>query len=446
MFTFTPFVYEWGFLFKMNKTEQLYKQFIASPKITTDTRKDVSESIFFAISGDNFDGNVFAARALKKGANLAVIDNEDFYKGGNYFLVDNTLTALQKLAQLHRANHPLSVIAITGSNGKTTTKELISSVLATAKNIVSTQGNLNNHIGVPLTILNINENTEIAVVEMGANHPGEIEMLCNIARPDTGIITNIGKAHLEGFGNFEGVIAAKNELYTYLKNHQGRVVVNADDPLLMDLSQKMNRFTYGTSNADITGEIIKSSTALSVRWKYEREEHECHTDLFGRYNFYNVLAAIAFGIHQEVPTSAINRAIEEYIPQNNRSQRIETTKNRVILDAYNANPVSMWEAVSSFREYAGGKKSWLILGDMFELGKASPEEHLNMIGKIKESGFERVIFVGPEFYRFRDKNKFIFIHSTKAAAQYLRDHPIENADILVKGSRGMQLEKLLTFL
>lgn len=429
----------------MNKTEQLYKQFIASPKITTDTRKDVSESIFFAISGDNFDGNAFAAKALKKGANLAVIDNRNFYKGENYFLVDDTLTALQKLAQLHRANHPIPVMAITGSNGKTTTKELIASVLATAKNTVSTEGNLNNHIGVPLTILNIKENTEIAVVEMGANHPGEIEKLCHIAWPDMGIITNIGKAHLEGFGNFEGVIAAKNELYTYLINHQGRVVVNADDPLLTGLSRKMNRFTYGRRNADITGEIIKSSPSLTVGWKYGQEEHECQTELFGKYNFYNVLAAIAFGILQEVPASAINRAIEEYVPQNNRSQRIKTTKNRIILDAYNANPVSMREAVSSFREFASGK-SWLILGDMFELGNASREEHLNMIEKIKESGFEQVIFVGPEFYGFRDTNKFIFIHSTEAAAQYLRSHPIENADILVKGSRGMQLEKLLTFL
>lgn len=429
----------------MNRTEELYKIFKESPKISTDSRKDVTGSIFFAISGENFNGNVFAKEALGKGARLAVIDDERYKEDDRFFPVDNSLKALQDLALLHRKSNPVSVMGITGSNGKTTTKELIASVLGASLNIVATRGNLNNQIGLPLTLLNIKKHTELAVVEMGANHPGEIRMLCNIARPDVGLITNIGKAHLEGFGNIEGIVAEKNELYQYIKNHSGTVIVNADDKLLMNLSKGINRFSYGQGGADLNGKMLKSTPDLTVSWRHDHQEHICHTHLFGRYNFYNILAAIATGLYFKVPAPRINNAIGCFIPDNNRSQRVETTKNRIILDAYNANPVSMSEALKSFSEY-GPVNPWLILGDMFELGKTSLEEHENIIRLIETLGFKNVILVGSDFYRLKDKSGFTILASTEEAAGYLKSISIENADILVKGSRGMQLEKLLTYL
>ncbi len=429
----------------MNRTEELYKLFKESLKTSTDSRREVSGSIFFAISGDNFNGNAFAKEALGKGARLAVIDDERYKEDDRFFMVDNTLQALQNLALQHRINNPVPVLGITGSNGKTTTKELIAEVLGTRLNIVATEGNLNNHIGLPLTLLKIRKDTELAVVEMGANHPGEIKTLCNIARPDVGLITNIGKAHLEGFGNIEGIVAEKNKLYQYIKRHSGTLIVNADDKLLMSLSKGISRFTYGQSGAGLNGKILKSTPGLTISWRYGHQENICHTHLFGRYNFYNILAAIATGLYFKIPTIQINKAIGRFVPDNNRSQRIETAKNRIILDAYNANPVSMSEALRSFSEY-GPANPWLILGDMFELGKTSLAEHENMIRLIEELGFKNVILVGSDFYRLKGKSSFTTLASTEEAAGYLKSLSIKNADILVKGSRGMQLEKLLTFL
>ena len=429
----------------MNIIEKLYGYFEQSPKISTDTRKEVSDSIFFAISGDNFNGNAFAKDALRKGARIAVIDDEKYKTGDRFFLVDDTVNTLQQLARYHRERFSVPVVGITGSNGKTTTKELISAILGTTFQTVSTEGNLNNFIGLPLTVLKINKYTEVAVIEMGTNHPGEIKMLCNIARPDVGLITNIGKAHLEGLGHLDGVIAEKSELYKFLKNHSGTVFVNADDQLLMNLSEGMNRITYGRNEADITGEIIKSTPDLTVAWNHNNKEHLIKTRLYGHYNLYNILAAIAVSLHFRVPVTDIHRAVENYIPENNRSQRLKTKKNRIFLDAYNANPVSMTEALKSFREQETNNP-WLIIGDMFELGDASLKEHENIIRLIEKLGFRNVILVGRDFYQLKDKSRFTTLASTEEAAGYLQSAPIENADILIKGSRGMHLETLITYL
>jgi len=429
----------------MDTIEKLYGFFEKYPKISTDTRKDVSDSIFFAIPGENFDGNAFAKEALRKGARMAVIDNEKYKTDDRFFLVDNTVDTLQELALYHRKKHPVPVIGITGSNGKTTTKELTAAILGSTYNIVATQGNLNNFIGLPLTVLNIKKETELAVIELGTNHPGEIEMLCNIAMPDTGIITNIGKAHLEGFGDIHGVIAEKSELYKYLKNHSGTVFVNADDPLLMELSKGMNRFTYGQKDAGLVGKILKSTPDLTLMWEFDDKEYVIKTRLYGYYNLYNILTAIAVGLHFNILPASINRAIENFTPDNNRSQRIKTARNRIFMDAYNANPVSMSEALKSFREQETGNP-WLIIGDMFELGDTSLKEHENIIRLIEELGFRNVILIGKDFYQLKDKSSFATLVSTEKAAEYLQAHQIENADILVKGSRGMQLEKLLSYL
>jgi len=429
----------------MQQISDLYQQYLALGKISTDSRQDVSGSIFFALSGDNFNGNQFAADALKKGALLAVIDQKEFDKGDGYFLVEDTLKALQDLARMHQAKMPAKIIGITGSNGKTTTKELVSAVLATEKQIISTRGNLNNHIGVPLTVLSILPETETAVVEMGANHPGEIALLCDIARPDTGIITNIGKAHLEGFGSFEGVIKAKNELYEFIRSTNGTVLVNEEDPLLMKLSEGISRITYGFHSKLFTSEIQASKPFLTLKWTYENRNYLCPTKLVGKYNAHNVHAAIATGIYFGISPENINRAIKNYQPDNNRSQFLETDNNRIILDAYNANPVSMINALENFIE-SQPENPWLILGDMFELGEASLTEHRNIMEYLKNSGIRNIMLVGKDFHQLNTENDFISFLSTEEAGDYLKSHPIQHADILIKGSRGMQLEKLLKFL
>lgn len=429
----------------MGNIQQLYKYFLQHPIVSTDTRSDVSDSIFFALSGENFNGNRFAEQAIQKGAKLAVIDDKDYFKGDGYFIVEDVLTALQDLARVHREKNKIPLLGITGSNGKTTTKELISAVLSTSKSIISTRGNLNNHIGVPLTILRIKPETEIAVVEMGANHIGEIKLLCTIAQPDAGIITNIGKAHLEGFGSLEGVIEAKSELYQSLKSTDGKAFVNTDDELLLKLSSDLNRLTYGTSNSDITGQVRSLNPFLSLSWNYGNKHFLLDTKLYGKYNFSNVLAAIAVGIFFGIEPEKINKAISLYIPENNRSQQLATATNKIILDAYNANPVSMSEAIKSFSE-AEFVNPVLILGDMFELGKAAPEEHLKVIQQLSSSGFEKVILVGKEFYELRNSGNFVFLQTTKDAKKYLKENSIKNSSILIKGSRGMKLETLLTFL
>lgn len=429
----------------MDYLTSLYQQFKLCGKVSTDTRIDIEGAIFFALSGENFNGNQFASDAIEKGAALAVIDQKDYKTDDRFLLVDNTLQALQDLARHHRSRLKCEFIGITGSNGKTTTKELMANVLSTEKNVSYTQGNLNNHIGVPLTILNISDDTEIAVIEMGANHIGEIDLLCDIARPQTGIITNIGKAHLEGFGSIEGVIQAKSELYNFLRNHGGMAIVNEDDPLLMELSKRLTRITYGLSSELFTTAILASNPFLNFRWTYQDQVFECKTKLYGKYNMDNIRAAIATGLHFGISPENINLAITNYQPDNNRSQLVDTASNKIILDAYNANPVSMLHAIDNFKEFQA-ENPWLLLGDMFELGDNSAEEHENIIHLIQEKGFKNVMLVGKEFFKLRSTNSYLNFKDLKDAENHLIKHPIKNAQILVKGSRGVQLEKLLKFL
>ena len=428
----------------MNNIKELYQHFLLSDGVSTDSRKNVTNKIFFALSGENFNGHKFANDALKKGAQLCVIDDPAYLIEGKFMLVSNVLSTLQELAKYHRRKSSATVLAITGSNGKTTTKELISCVLISSTDIISTQGNYNNHIGVPLTLLNIEPSTKIAVVEMGANHIGEIEKLCELAEPDVGIITNIGKAHLEGFVSFEGVIRAKNELFNYLKNNNGKAIVNSDDALLTKLSKDLPQFTYGTNNANVVGEIIEYIPNVKFSWGMDESIVECNSQLYGKYNFYNIMAAIATGLFFSIPAEKINKAIESFVPENNRSQQIKTKENSVILDAYNANPTSMNEAIISFAEF-NFKNPWLILGDMFELGEYSLPEHQKIVNEVSAAGFENVAIIGIDFYNTKD-HIFLKFKTTNEALIYLSTNRIKNANILIKGSRGMKLEKLLDIL
>ncbi len=426
---------------------KLYELFRKGPaKVSTDSRKDVSGSLFFALSGDKFNGNEFASAALDKGARLAVIDELRFKKDDNYLLVPDVLKALQQLALHHRKMmKDLVVLAITGSNGKTTTKELVAAVLQTGKKIVATQGNLNNHIGVPLTLLSISNDTEVAIVEMGANHPGEIQMLCELAMPQFGLITNIGKAHLEGFGSFEGVIRAKNELYDFLRTTGGTAIVHADDPLLMQLSEGLARFTYGQDSGALKGKPLQTIPALSFSWQHENVRGRCNTHLYGSYNFPNLLAAAAVGRLMGIPAENIDKALSAYLPANNRSQQIETKRNIIFLDAYNANPVSMSLAIKSFGA-AGYNNPCLILGDMFELGKYAQDEHCNILELVEQAGFTNVLLVGKDFYRLRKPGKYLFFEETGQAAAYLQKNAPVQAAVFIKGSRGMHLEDLVKYL
>lgn len=428
----------------MQKIKELYQCFLLSDGVSTDSRKDVTNRIFFALSGNNFDGNKFATDALNKGALLCVVDDVSLIIDDRYFVVPNVLKALQELAKHHRKESSTQVFAITGSNGKTTTKELISRVLDEYTDIIATDGNYNNHIGVPLTILKIKANTSIAVVEMGANHIGEIAKLCEIVQPDVGLITNIGKAHLDGFGSLDGVIIAKNELYNYLRRNNRTAIVNSDDELLTSLSKDITQFTYGTKNADVVGEMIDYKPYVKISWGSNEKLYECNSKLYGKYNFNNLMAAIATSLFFNVPAEIINKTIANYIPQNNRSQQIKTKTNHVIMDAYNANPTSMKEAIVSFTGYEF-KDSWQILGDMFELGDHSMNEHQLIVDMLLKDSAKNIILIGKDFYNTHSHNFLKFI-TTEEAKMYLNDNKIQNASILVKGSRGMELEKLLDVL
>lgn len=414
-------------------------------KVSTDTRQEVKDSVFFALSGENFDGNIFAEDAIAKGAKAVVIDNPDLQLNYAHILVDDVLLALQELAVQHLKSLTAKILAITGSNGKTTTKEIISSVLQSEKNIVATKGNLNNHIGVPLSILNIKEDTEIAIIEMGANHIGEIKRLCEIATPNVGIITNIGKAHLEGFGSFEGVLTAKNELFQAIKSAKGEIILNSDDKLLGDLAIGINSFSYGTTNSDVMGRIIQTNPTLVVEWLWNSKKYLIKSNLYGSYNFPNIMAAIASGLYFGINPVNICRAVEGYKPDNNRSQQLKTKKNKLILDAYNANPVSMANAISSFRDY-GADSPVLILGDMFELGESSRDEHLKVIDILTSMGFDEVYLAGKEFHGLKETNTFKSFATSAELKNYLTNNTLENKNILIKGSRGMKLESLLDIL
>lgn len=426
----------------MNQIENIYRHYRLSGKMTTDSRKVDKNAVFFALKGEHFDGNDFAWETAEKGeASLVVCDRNDIPKHERIIKVDDTLTALQELAVMHRNNMNAKVLSITGTNGKTTTKELVAAVLRQSYRIIHTDGNLNNHLGVPLTLLNIKPDTQIAIVEMGANHPKEIEVLARLARPDYGIITNIGKAHLEGFGGFEGVVKTKNELYCHLREHDGTAFVNIENPLLMQLSSELRRYTYGANTqADYHIDREKCNPYLSVKYK----DQTFQTRLVGDYNFENVAAAIAVGLHFEVPEQKIAAALETYEPSNNRSQVIQTASNRIIMDAYNANPVSMQAALRNFKTICS-ENNLLVLGDMRELGKDSETEHRSILQLIDTLGFKQVFLVGSEFSKLQHHPEYQTFDTVEMLCQHLENHTIRHCDILIKGSRGIRLEKTLPY-
>lgn len=422
---------------------EIYRLFRQHPHICTDSRKVLQGSLFFGLTGDNFDGNLFANQALEKGAAYSVIDNPDRYTGEKTLLVDDVLDALQQLAKDYRNSLNIPVIGITGTNGKTTTKELVYTALNTRFRTHATKGNLNNHIGVPLTLLNISPETEIAIIEMGANHKGEIAALCEIARPTHGIITNIGKAHLEGFGGIDGVIKTKKELYDFLTDNSGTVFVNADDPLLMDLSKNLTQITYGTTGISrYSGAIAETDPFLSLKL-LRPTSIEIQTQLFGSYNFSNVMAAICIAGHFEADLNHVKLALESYVPSMNRSQIVKTAKNTLLLDAYNANPSSMAAALNNFALKSPGTKM-VILGDMFELGDVEEQEHENILKLALSAGFEKTIVVGAAFLKAAKKapEAAMAFSSVSDLKNYLSECPPADKTILIKGSRGMKLETI----
>jgi UDP-N-acetylmuramoyl-tripeptide--D-alanyl-D-alanine ligase len=425
----------------------LYEKFVACKQnITTDTRKITKGCIYFALKGDKFDGNIFAEEALEQGAAYAVVDNPSVVKHDAYILVTDVLNALQQLANHHRKQLNIPIIGITGSNGKTTTKELVHAVLSKKYNTQYTQGNLNNHIGVPLTLLSITPQHEMAVVEMGANHQLEIDMLCRIAEPNFGIITNIGKAHLEGFGGIEGVKKGKSELYKYLKEINGTVFLHGDDAVLADLSKENNKITYGTNKLyDIVGKCNKTSLFVELAWRTRYKATEVKTadfiktNLVGVYNYNNALCAACVGNYFKVEEDLINEALQNYAPTNNRSQLQKTQNNSLILDYYNANPTSMQAAIENFYNMTADAKM-LVLGDMLELGEESISEHQAIINLLHEKKFNDYLLVGPIFSSLQKEKSFV---TSKQAAAFLQAHTIKDKTILIKGSRGIALEEVV---
>ncbi len=418
--------------------ENLYTVFKKYPRVSTDSRHIEKNSIFFALKGAHFDGNTFAEKALEAGAAFVVIDNPNYYKNERSLLVNDVLVALQQLALEHRKHLNIPVLGITGSNGKTTTKELIAGVLGTQYNCLATKGNLNNHIGVPLTILSVTSDTQISVVEMGANHIGEIEELCNITLPDYGIITNIGKAHLEGFENMENIIHTKAALYRSVEKKGRCVFVNADDALLLKLSAHQKRTTYSLNNEGETKiQIADTDPYLSLVWN----NFMIKTHLFGVYNIYNVLAAISVGKFFNISDNNIVEAISSYTPVNNRSQIIKTKCNTIIMDAYNANPTSMEAAIKSFLAMKANKKV-LILGDMLELGNDSEQEHKKIVELLVKGGFKEVLLVGDIFSGVGN-GVFKTFGNHEALKLFLESEILQGKTILVKGSRGIKLENVL---
>ena len=423
---------------------ELYKCFMECGKVTTDSRNCPEGSMFIALKGETFNGNAFAAQALKQGCRYAVIDESE-YAGEGTILVDNCLQALQQLANYHRRQLKTPVIGITGTNGKTTTKELISTVLSRKFNTLYTEGNFNNHIGVPLTLLRLTKEHEMAVVEMGANHPGEIKTLVHIAEPDYGIITNVGKAHLQGFGSFEGVIRTKGELYDFLRAKGGATIfIQNENPYLNGIAEGLTCVRYGqTAGLYVSGELISCSPFLSFRWTAEGVSHEVNTHLIGSYNLDNMLAAAAIGRYFGVSDDDISSALASYLPHNNRSQLKETADNKLIVDAYNANPTSMMAALKNFRQIEAPHKM-VILGDMKELGEASREEHQKVVDYLKECGFDRVVLVGPEFAAATHSYQ-TFQHVDEVLAD-IRIHEPQEYYILIKGSNSMKLSQLPEYL
>ncbi len=413
------------------KIEELYKLYIKHYKVDTDTRKIRPQSMYFALKGENFNGNTFAEEALKKGASYSIVDEKEYATNEHIILVDDVLTALQDLARYHRAQITFPVFALTGSNGKTTSKELLNCVLSKKFKTGATIGNLNNHIGVPLTILSFDKSIEFGIVEMGANHLKEIEFLCSIAQPDFGYITNFGKAHLEGFGGVTGVIKGKSELYQYIRENNKYVFVNPNDSKQVELTSDLKRFFFDSSLT-----LTTSNPFLEITFN----DTQIKSNLIGTYNFDNIGCAISVGSHFGVDTADIKDAIESYVPTNNRSQIIETDRNKIILDAYNANPTSVEAALKSFHQLEGETKI-VVLGDMFELGDESATEHQKIADLAASYQFDVLYLVGENFYQtYGDQRKF---RSTDDLKEHFVQSTIENTVLLIKGSRGMALERIL---
>ncbi|WP_343679731.1 UDP-N-acetylmuramoyl-tripeptide--D-alanyl-D-alanine ligase [Chryseobacterium arthrosphaerae] len=420
--------------------EQFYPLFLQASKVTIDSRKIAENDIFFAFSGDNFNAATLAEKAIDEGALAVIVEQQEFEnRDKNIFYVPSTLEFLQQLSIYHRSRLNIPFIGLTGSNGKTTTKELIHAVLSEKFNVQYTYGNLNNHIGVPLTILSIKPEHEMAVIEMGANHQKEIEFLCTISRPDFGYITNFGKAHLEGFGGFEGVIKGKSELYDYLKNNHKTIVVNENDPIQVEKTEKYSPvITFGKADSDYNFEAFSEEHFVGLSY----EGTKAVSKLTGEYNFTNLCAAASLGLHFGISFEKIKHAIELYTPTNMRSQVVKKEGRTLVLDTYNANPSSMTASLHNFITFEG--KKTIIIGDMLELGEESEKEHQNILKLAQDLNFDEIITVGKHFKAVN--NSVLAFENTAELADYLKQHTIQSENILLKGSRGIALEKVIEFI
>ncbi len=428
----------------MVKVEEIYELFKQSTGVCTDTRKIEKKCLFFALKGANFDGNLFANKALEQGAYKVIVDDSKVIDNEDYILVEDVLSTLQELSIYHRRQLNIPIVAITGSNGKTTTKELINAVLNKRYKAFATAGNFNNHIGVPLTLLSIDKSIEIAVVEMGANHPKEIDFLCNIAEPDIGLVTNVGKAHLEGFGSFEGVKRTKGELYRYIENKSGLLFVNKSNEYLLEmLGEGAELFYYGkTDDCKVQLLKLRNTPILSFYCKVDDKEVEVNSHLIGSYNLENVLAAVSVGNYFGVSGEKIVEAINEYIPDNNRSQLVVTKNNKVLFDAYNANPTSMKAALENFVSLQERNKV-VILGEMKELGSVSDQEHIEILSFLRRQNSLKVYLIGENYKDLiKEEDGFNWLQDVNGLISHLTEETIVNSFVLVKGSRSNQLEKL----
>lgn len=432
----------------MGEIQQLYEVFKQYPKITIDSRCCPPNSIFFALRGENVDGNDYAEKALNNGAEYAVVDRVDVAQNDRYIVVDDVLTAMQRLAAHHRSQMKTKIIAITGTNGKTTTKELVATVLAKKYNVLYTDKNHNNHIGVPLTLLRLTEDDEFGVIEIGANHKGEIAELCKMVQPDYGLITNFGRAHLEGFGSLEGVIEAKTELFEYLKENRGRVFININNNNIVEHSKGIGNISYAINNnkADVSGYITEQNPCVTFSWSSPRffvVTQKLQTNLVGTYNADNLLAAIVMGLFFEIEPESINEAIKEYIPENHRSQYLKTDNNDLVIDAYNANPSSMEAALRNFANLKYPHKT-VILGDMLEMGAFSDDDHRETVDLISALKFDKVFLIGDNFSKI--ESSYVTFRNVEEFITYIKDNPLINTAILLKGSNGIGLEQAIEYL
>lgn len=428
--------------------KEIYEIFKTCPRITIDSRHCPKDSIFVALRGDNTDGNLFAAKALENGSRYAIVDRKEIAVDDRYIVVDDTLTTLQDLARYHRTQIKAKIIAITGTNGKTTTKELIAQVLSQKYDTLYTEKNYNNHIGVPLTLLRLEESHRFGVVEMGANHKGEIAQLCSIVQPDFGLVTNFGRAHIEGFGSFEGVVEAKTELFDYIREHKGRVFVNIGNELMVRQSQGIGNISYAINSdkADVSGYVSQQDPCITISWASQRfsvTAQTVKTNIVGGYNAENLLAAIVVGLFFEVDPQSIDIALSQYIPKNHRSQYMKTDRNELIVDAYNANPSSMEAAIRNFASLQYPHKT-LILGDMLELGENTLADHTNIMKIVEEQGFDKVILVGKIFAK--TQSGYTAFDNVDGLIEYLTSAPISGSAILLKGSNSIGLERLIEYL